>query len=97
MSDVRLCPICDTDLTYGYDAEFAENYPGLVCKNCDEKAVNTEGQTPKEHPDDDGENPIFIDSQQCWRRHRFGGHVTMVDPDNCGSLEEFYDRQSHRT
>ncbi len=43
--------------------------------------------------DDDCPNPVFVDGRQCWRRYRFGGWVTMLDPFGCGSLKEFYARQ----
>lgn len=87
------CPICASDLLKDFDeAEFPRNYRGLICRKCDEKAVNSEGFAPEEYWYDDGDNPVFIDSTKCWRRYRFGGWVTMVDPYDCDTLDEFYER-----
>ena len=94
--DVRIpCPICSRDLFESFDtAEFINSYPGLVCRTCDDRAVNSAGSTPEMFGfDDDGDNPVFINSRKCWRRYRFGGFVTMLDPYDCDNLEEFYDRQ----
>ena len=89
------CPICSRDLLLDFpDATAAVTYQGLVCRECDDRAVNSEGTTPKEYPFDyGGDNPVFINSQKCWRRYRFGGFVTMLDPHDCDTLEQFYDRQ----
>lgn len=56
------CSICNKEL-FGYkDENFAANYPGLVCRKCDEHAVNAKGKKPKMDLDyDSGENPVFID------------------------------------
>ena len=96
------CPICSRDLLLDFpSADFISGYPGLVCRTCDRRAVNAQGAAPEEftseYPDDDGENPVFIDSRKCWRRYRFGGFVTMLDPYDCDTLEEFYDRLFPRT
>ena len=98
--DARIpCPICSRDLLEDFHgAEFISGYQGLVCRVCDRKAVNAEGATPEMFGfDGDGDNPVFIGSQKCWRRYRFGGFVTMLDPYDCDTLEEFYDRQSDST
>ena len=89
------CPICSRDLLLDFQsAGFIVGYPGLVCRTCDERAVNFKGAAPEMFGfDDDGDNPVFIDSRKCWRRYRFGGFVTMIDPYDCDTLEEFYDRQ----
>jgi hypothetical protein len=82
-------------------------YPNRVCDDCDERAVNADGERPwhgfppGEEPDTDdnaiqmqpdrGENPVFIDGHKCWRRYRFGGWVTMKDEHDCETLQEFYE------
>ena len=93
------CPLCSRDLLLDFHGtEFISGYPGLVCRTCDRRAVNSEGSTAQmDGFDDDGDNPVFIDSLKCWRRYRFGGFATMLDPYDCDTLEEFYDRQSGST
>ena len=92
------CPICEEDLGKDYDGEFAINYPGLVCRACDGRSLNGEDQPARAEGigtyGEDGDNPIFIDSVKCWRRYRFGGWVTMMDPYDCETLEQFYEHQN---
>ena len=96
------CPICGSE-----DGGNHPTYPNLVCDDCDQQAVNEEGEAPwygwppGEEPESDdgtirippdqGENPVFIDGKKCWRRYRFGGWVTMKDNHDCESLKEFYE------
>ena len=84
------CSICSIPLS---DPQFARNYPNLVCRRCDSRAVNVEGQEPRHNSVlDYGDNPVFIDGLKCWRRYRFGGFVTMRDVLDCSDLSEFYRR-----
>ncbi len=39
--------------------------------------------------DGQGVNPVLIDGVQCWRRYRFGGWITMADPDSCEHVGQF--------
>jgi hypothetical protein len=83
---LRFCSVCKRPLAL-------VEYANLVCEDCDRRAKNEQGRPPDATPAyDDGDNPVFIDGKKCWRRYRFGGWVTMRDPDDCPTLERFYEK-----
>jgi hypothetical protein len=77
------CPICGARLPH---PEYARRYPNLVCAECDGRAVTALGGQAQ------SDNPVFIDGRQCWRRYRFGSHLTMYDDLNCKTIAEFFER-----
>lgn len=84
------CSICGKDLP---DPMFSKNYPNFVCRECGERAVNSQGNSPEHISQaDHGENPVFIDGKKCWRRYRYGGYITMLDDMDCQDIGEFYNR-----
>jgi len=95
------CSICGAPHQY---PDSALDYPNAVCDACDERAVNAAGEAPQSHvaiavdgsaKTQEGDNPVFIDGIRCWRRYRFGGHVTLRDAFDCDTIEELWER--HRT
>lgn len=102
--DQEVCAVCGEPFKE-YDPEFASGYANLICIECDAKAVDEDGDsieytTATEaddgvlelHPPKGAKNPVFVDGVKCWRRYRFGGHVTFRDEFDCDSLAEFYDK-----
>jgi len=88
------CALCEEPFE-SYDLDFAAGYANLVCEQCDERAVTEDGEEPTVGPHDgQGDNPAYIDGTKCWRRIRFGGHITRMDEYDCDTLEEF--QQKHR-
>ena len=56
------CGFCSRNICDDLDAGFALAYPNLVCPNCQENALNADGDRPVHLSwDDDGDNPVFID------------------------------------
>lgn len=81
------CALCEEPLE---DPDLAASYPNLVCRTCDQRAVNLQGKTPAHFSMlDDGDNPVMIDGLKCWRSYRFSTWVTMRDSFDCQTLDEF--------
>lgn len=84
------CSICGRPDDRG--AAFRAQYPMAVCTACDLRGLNSEGRRPAHESNfDSGDNPVFIDGHQCWRRYRFGGYVTMRDPENATDVGTFFE------
>lgn len=90
-SPVPGCFICNRRITL-----FRANYPNAVCSKCDDEAVNAQRKHPFHDSRDGGDNPVFIRGIMCWRRYRFGGFITMADPERLDSLELFYKRHEDK-
>jgi len=85
---LRACAICGRATEFG-----GESYPHFVCETCDSRALAVHGGAPAVDPTSDaGENPVFIDGRQCWRRYRFGGWRTMSGPDRVDSIDAYYEK-----
>ena len=83
------CSICGSELP---NPEFASNYPNLVCDDCDSRARSASGASANRLMARPYDNPVYVDGCRCWRRYRFGGHITLRDAFSCDTLSEFYDR-----
>jgi hypothetical protein len=81
--EATLCGVCGRQ-------PVSDELPRMVCRRCDALALNSAGRPPQARPDaTDGDNPIYIDGKQCWRRYSVDGWATMLDPDNCRDYFQF--------
>lgn len=81
-----LCSICEAEVP----AFVAALYPNYVCDRCAVKAVNVKGERATQSGDFNiGDDPVFIDGIKCFRRHKFGGAVTMRDVYGCADRDEY--------
>lgn len=84
-----VCQRCDqravTDK--GSEPESGNEYAGR-----DTVVENSEGEEVIQMAPDIGDNPVYINGEKCWRVYKFGGFVTLWDPYDCESLDEFLDR-----
>jgi len=84
--EITKCSICGRE-------PVADDFPRMICPRCDAMALNDAGRPAWAAPDGrGGDNPVYVHGRQCWRYYALGGWVTMLDPDNCRDLYEFFKR-----
>ena len=81
--EVTRCSICGRE-------PVGDDFPKRVCPRCDAMALN-DAVRPAEADAaaGAGDNPVFIESVQCWRCYFRGGWATMRDDDNCRDYYAF--------
>lgn len=88
--DQLVCRRCDGQAITedGKKPEYGNEYEGKETV-IEESEVSVKIRMPP----DDGDNPVYIDSEKCWRWYRFGGFVTLQDGYDCDSLEESLEKR----
>lgn len=71
------------------EPQFGNEYAGR-----DTVVENPDGEKVLQMAPDVGDNPVYIDGEKCWRVYKFGGFVTLWDPFDCDSIDEFSSRMS---
>ena len=86
-----VCRECDQRAVTeeGSDPKFGNEYADR-----DTVTENSDGEKVIQMAPDVGDNPVYIDGEKCWRLYKFGGFVTLWDPYDCDSMDEFSDRTS---
>jgi len=83
MDEVTRCSTCGRE-------PVGDDHPNLICPRCDALALNDAARPAEVAPDRaSGDDPVYVDGKQCWRRFHQGGWVTMLDADNCRDYPEF--------
>lgn len=82
-----VCQECDSEAVTadGEEPKHGNEYVGR------DAVIEKDGKKVHRMDLDIGDNPVFIDSKKCWRLYKFGGWVTLRDPWECDSIDEFFD------
>ncbi len=86
--DNLVCRRCDSEaVTEGREVpEHGNDYLDQ------DSLIEKDGKKVLRMDPDVGDNPVFIDGKKCWRLYKFGGWVTLRDPFDCDTADEFFSR-----